>query len=134
MQVKLKNRELLPLLNMINGFSNDFTSCKGLRNESLTMGVKLRLSKIEKELVKHYKEFEEAKVAKIKEVYPDGLTQEVEKTLVEERDETYLKLITDINECGDESTEVEFEPVDLSKLVDLESEYDYTFLIEKISE
>lgn len=134
MKIEIKNKELAPLINMINGFQTEVIKCKGLRFENISMGVKVRLSKIEKELVKHLTEFDDVKKAKISEVYPSGITPEIENKAILEQDEVYFKLVKEINECSDETLTIEFDSISLSKVEDVTSDYDYSFLLEKIAE
>lgn len=134
MTIEIKNKEFLPLLNMINGFTNAQLTCKGLRNENVSLGVKVRLAKIEKILVANFKDFEDVKKTKIAELYPDGVTQEIEKQAIEDKDPAYLSLIAELNECGEEEVTCTFDAISFSKIEDIVSDFDYTYLIEKIAE
>jgi len=132
----IKNRELIGYLNSLSGFNDESGTivCKGFKNELVTLGTKVRLNKIEKELIKHYQEFEEAKKLKIKEVYPDGITREIEEEEIKTNSEQYTKLITELTECGEDTVTLEFEKIQLSKVEDLVTLFDYSYLLELISE
>ncbi len=134
MKLEIKNSEILNLINLINGFQNEVITCKGFRYEELTAGTKLRLSKIEKELVKHYTEFEKIRKSKVEEVYPESLTKEKELELVTNNDEVYLQLIKDITECSEDICTLDFDSITLSKVEDVKTTFDYSYLLEKIGE
>ncbi len=134
MKIELKNNEFGLLINMINGYQAPTTICRGLRFENISMGVKVRLSKIEKQLVKHLLEYESIRKSIITEVFPEGISEELEKTLIANSDEKYLKLISEINEYDNDTVTIEFDPISLSKVEDVNTDFDYSFLLEKISE
>jgi len=135
MKIEIKNKELLIYLNILNGFNNIEANvkCLGLRHEAVTLGVKVRLSKISKELVKNLEEFENAKKAKINEVYVNGITPEIEKQAIIDNDENYMKLVKEINESGEEIVSMDVDVIDLSKVEDVVTDYDYSFFLEKFA-
>lgn len=103
-----------------------------LKNEPVSLGVKIRLAKIEKVLLSHFKEFEKVRTERILKDYPEMLTLEKETELKASGDLVFIALIDDLNELMNENNSFDFETIDFLKIENLESSKDYSVLAEFI--
>ena len=132
MKKELSYKRQVALLKEING--NDL-DCNGLKNEpNITLGTRLRMTKISKAISDSYQTFEEVRKEKIKEIYPDGLSREKTKELSNQKDETFLKMLEDITKCEEEICNVEFEALPFEIVAGIISRYDYSSLCADVCE
>lgn len=124
MNLELKNFEI----------ENVFKQINSLGSEKITLGVKIRLNKISKVLAAQLQEIDTVKGEKVKELYPDFLTPELENELRESKDVVYWGLIKELNGLMNDTFKCEIEPISIDKISELEVINDYSYLASLIAE
>ena len=141
MTTKYNNSDVKRVLEEIGGIAYDKDNkvvFRGLKHRKIDIGVKLKLDKIQDAFIVHNEACEKIRKELVADYYPKGLTNEEESKLQTAGNESYIEMIKKIdtlyNGRSEKDTfEVKFEPIMLALFDKVESEYDFSWLIKKIT-
>lgn len=114
MEIKLENYKLETIIGQLTD----------LMGEKVSMGVKNRLQKIVRELDVHLKDYRKLHVEMLK---AHGATENDGKLELADVSQAFIE---EYNDLSKQSNTIKFDPVDFSKIEDLQSDkvYDFVFL------
>jgi hypothetical protein len=141
MITKYNNSDVKRVLEEIGGIAHDKDGnvvFKGLKHLKISIGVKLKFDKVQDAFNVHYEACEKIRKETVAEYYPKGLTNKEESKLQISGNKKYLEMIKKLdvlfNGTSEKDTfEVKFEPIMLALFDKVESEYDFSWLIKKIT-